>query len=256
MSKITKWILILILLVSLRLSSLSMLPASGQEMPTTAVPQFTAKYVVITYYVSPTYTINPYTGQNETTSLGGQQENQTIQFTIQNQPFISYIQSNGIHIFYDFRFKGHFGTTWNYYPSWVNNSIYPNAVSAPYYTASSSNVTVISINLNDLGIGILPAGSQVDFQVQAMMGDLEQIEINQFPPALYYYIFNGQTSDWSNTQTVTIGQSSTSPTTAVPELSWLVIVPLLLSVFSVAVIFRHRKTANLKLGPHHLKKIS
>jgi parallel beta-helix repeat protein len=36
----------------------------------------------------------------------------------------------------------------------------------------------------------------------------------------------------------------TPPTPAVPELPWLVIVPLLLSVFSVAVIVRHRKTAN------------
>lgn len=32
---------------------------------------------------------------------------------------------------------------------------------------------------------------------------------------------------------------------SVPELSWLAILPLLLSVFSVAVIIRHRKTANL-----------
>ena len=34
-------------------------------------------------------------------------------------------------------------------------------------------------------------------------------------------------------------------TSSIPELSWLVIVPLLLSVFSVAVALRHRKTANL-----------
>ena len=32
-----------------------------------------------------------------------------------------------------------------------------------------------------------------------------------------------------------------SPSSTVPELSWLVIVPLLLSVFSVAMLFRHRK---------------
>jgi nitrous oxidase accessory protein NosD len=35
---------------------------------------------------------------------------------------------------------------------------------------------------------------------------------------------------------------TTSPTPFVPELSWLVILPFLLSVFSVAVIVRHRKT--------------
>jgi len=37
---------------------------------------------------------------------------------------------------------------------------------------------------------------------------------------------------------------SSSPTPTVPELSWLMILPLLLSVFSVAVILRYRKTAN------------
>ncbi len=46
--------------------------------------------------------------------------------------------------------------------------------------------------------------------------------------------------------------SSPTPTPAVPEFSWLVILPLLLSVFSVAVILRHRKTAKLKpfKSPH------
>ncbi len=36
--------------------------------------------------------------------------------------------------------------------------------------------------------------------------------------------------------------TSPSPSPTVPELSWLIIVPLLLSVFSVVVIVRHRKT--------------
>ncbi len=35
-----------------------------------------------------------------------------------------------------------------------------------------------------------------------------------------------------------------TPSTTIPELSWLVIVLLLLSLFSVAVILRHRKTPN------------
>jgi len=38
---------------------------------------------------------------------------------------------------------------------------------------------------------------------------------------------------------------STNPTPSIPELSWLVVLPLLLSLFFVAVIVRHRKTANL-----------
>jgi hypothetical protein len=38
---------------------------------------------------------------------------------------------------------------------------------------------------------------------------------------------------------------SHSPSPTIPELSWLIIVPLLLSVFSVAVMLRHRKTTKL-----------
>ena len=45
----------------------------------------------------------------------------------------------------------------------------------------------------------------------------------------------------------------TEPTTnpAIPELSWLAILPLLLSVFSIALLFRHRKT-----GQESLTKLS
>ncbi len=45
----------------------------------------------------------------------------------------------------------------------------------------------------------------------------------------------------SPTQTLMSSQSP-SPTPTVPELSWLIILPLLLSLFSVAVIVRRRKT--------------
>jgi hypothetical protein len=40
-------------------------------------------------------------------------------------------------------------------------------------------------------------------------------------------------------------ESGISPSPSIPEFSWLVIVPLLLAVFSVAVILKHRKTTNL-----------
>jgi hypothetical protein len=41
-----------------------------------------------------------------------------------------------------------------------------------------------------------------------------------------------------------IDQTS-GPTPAIPELSWLIVVPLLISLFSVAVILGHRKTVKL-----------
>lgn len=78
-----------------------------------------------------------------------------------------------------------------------------------------------------------PNAIEIGFQVEALIG--------------YYNsnnVFVGQSSGWSNTQTVNIPASSTSPTPTltVPELSRLVIVPLLLSLFSVAVLIRHGKT--------------
>ena len=60
---------------------------------------------------------------------------------------------------------------------------------------------------------------------------------------------NGEPYYWVNQVyfLISTGQPTPSPTStsSVPELFWMAIVPLLLSLFSVAVILRHRKTINL-----------
>ena len=55
----------------------------------------------------------------------------------------------------------------------------------------------------------LPAGGQADFQVQAMSGYIHR-EIS-IPVPGTGWIFSGETSGWSNTQTVTIPETSPSP---------------------------------------------
>jgi hypothetical protein len=125
--------------------------------------------------------------------------------------------------------------------------------------AFSGNYDAIGGNVS---LGANPdVGGQVDFQVQALIGYLDRIPNPNHDSPMFNllspdYNFTGETGDWSNTQTITIPASSTSAsdvsatstltatptsTLAAPELSWLAIVPLLLSVFSVAVIVRHRK---------------
>ncbi len=47
---------------------------------------------------------------------------------------------------------------------------------------------------------------------------------------------------------------SPSPSPSLPELSWFVILPLLLSVFAVAVVLRHRKISNLSKDKNRLVK--
>jgi hypothetical protein len=270
-SKTFALVLILMMAISY-VGLLTVKPASAQTIPTPSVPQFTVQNIVYTSYIAPTYTINPYTGQNETTSSGGQVNIQTIEFTIKNQPFAPYTDSSGnyIGLYYNFRFKGHYGDEWTYYP-FNPDGLTPHSYGGYsgmgdfiYYSASNSDDTVISINLDTLteyptGTQPIPDGSLVDFQVQSQIGHIENI-----PSGLLagdFYNFTGQSSNWSNTQTLTINYDSNSTTSAtspsttlspsptstpsIPELSCFVIVPLLLSVFSVAIASRHRKTANL-----------
>jgi hypothetical protein len=59
-------------------------------------------------------------------------------------------------------------------------------------------------------VGIIPSYGQVDFQVQAVVGyrtrSLAWLYGRQGLP----YVFEGESSDWSDAQTVTIGESQTS----------------------------------------------
>ena len=243
-------------------------PANAQTIPTPSVPQFSVKYIVYTTYVAPTYTINPYTGQNETTSLGQQVSNQTIQFTIKNQPFTPYYDNSGnyIDLYYNFRYKGHYTTEWTYNPFYLftNNATGESQVQTPhsygpfaggmfiYYNSTGENESVFTFDSFHITI---PNSGLMDFQVEAQIGHIDDI-----PSGLLagdYYKFAGQSSDWSDTQTISFPDGTVSlspntstaptytptpsPTFSVPELSWLVLAPLLLYVFLVAIVVTQRK---------------
>jgi hypothetical protein len=101
---------------------------------------------------------------------------------------------------------------------------------------------------------------QMDIQVEA----LEGYTTRNVDPArahilwsVYIYTFYGEESGWSNTQTVALGGSvsvSTSPfptynpspsqTPTVPELSWIIVLPLLVSMLSIAAIIKTKSRNN------------
>ena len=92
------------------------------------------------------------------------------------------------------------------------------------------------------GVGVIPKSGEVAFQVQAMIGHRDRgTFINGFMP----YVFVGETSDWSNAQTITIPSNSSEPTPTVPEFSWLIILPLLFCISIALVIIRRRVSRNL-----------
>ena len=222
----------LLLIAVLAVSSLIMVSSAfAQSITKPSVPEFTLKYVDNSYDVPPTYEIDQYTGENVTAKYGYHVENRSIEFTFKNQPFAPYTDSSGnnIQLYYNFRFRGNYGEAWTYYPEDSkgrsvihygggiqvdDTQLYP-----PLYPASNSDYTVVSLRLGLLGPPVgsqeIPDGVEVDFQAQALIGYFNRNDYG-------YYIFTGESSDWSNTQTLTIGEGQTStpsPSTTPPPSS-------------------------------------
>ena len=93
-------------------------------------------------------------------------------------------------------------------------------------------------------VGILPSSGQVDFQVQAMIGyrtrSLAWLYGRQGLP----YVFEGESSGWSETQTLTIGEIPTpspSPEPA-PSLEPILILGViaLMAVFAFGLVLLYR----------------
>jgi hypothetical protein len=205
MSKHATLLLIVILTVS-NLIVVKAVPALA-SIPKPSVPEFTLKFAAHPYDVPTTYGIDPYTGKNVTIQEGYHVENKSIEVTIRNQP--------ASNLFYNVRYKGHFGESWTElysYSMYSSDSLIPQ---------SNSEYTVLSIP------AVYPfiSGAQIDFQVEALSWHYIEVWISDHPMAPppineighYEQRFTlDETSDWSNTQTITIG---TSTPTATPNTS-------------------------------------
>jgi hypothetical protein len=190
-------------------------------IPKPSVPEYTLRYVDLSYDVPPTYGIDQFTGETVITQEGYHVDNKSVAFKIKNQPFTSYNDSSGniIGLYYNFRFKGHFGNEWQYYPFSDNGQgtrrysamFYVLIDQSPKLAASNSEYTDIFLGLPFLfGVQNPPVGSQVDFQVQVLIGHIDYLGDG-------FYSYTGQKSDWSNTQTITVGESQTPTTSSSPS---------------------------------------
>jgi hypothetical protein len=177
-----------------------------------SIPEFTVKYIDLSYDVPPTYGIDEFTGETVITQEGYHMDNQSAVFKIKSQPFNPYTDSGGnnISLYYNFRAKGHFGGEWRYYP-FSDSGISSHRYSAMFYSfgeipefvASTSEYTALSVSLTAFySSENLQIGNQIDFQVQAQIG-----YIDYSGDGLYSFL--GETSDWSETQAITIGESQT-----------------------------------------------
>jgi hypothetical protein len=253
---------------------LTVKPANAQTIPKPSVPEFTLQYVDHSNNVPPTYGIDSYTGDNITVQEGYHIQNKSIEVIITNPPFTPFENDkvNNLAIWYDVQWKGHFGNywqdtnrstcllAWNYVFVQIGNDSQLLNPNAPYTIVpigfSGNNGTAhthYSFFMNDVSSG------EVDFQVQAFRGYYTRVEDPIVPgvpssdlgDTPHHYVLTGISSGWSNIQTISIPDGSVTTSTlptatpTVPELSWLVIVPLLFALFCVAVVLRHRGGAFL-----------
>jgi hypothetical protein len=247
----------LLLIAVLTASSLLMLkvaPASA-SIPKPSVPEFTVQLVAHPYDTPPTYEIDPYTGKNVTIAEGGHVENKSIVVTIKNQP------SSG-DLYYNVRYKGHFEKSWTelyYYEPYSPNDL---------PRQSNSEYTVLSLLQESLPADSFVDGAQVDVQVEALLWHNIEIFISDHPtlPPPYNEIGHyetryalNETSGWSNTQTLTIGESQTptpSPATTPtptpseepqqteqiePILGAAIVVAVIIAVLSLLIYLIKRK---------------
>jgi hypothetical protein len=207
-----------------------------------SVPEFTVRYVDLSYDIPTTYEIDQFTGKNVTKQEGYHVDKRSIVFKIKNQPFISYNDASGneIGLYYNFRFKGHFGGEWRHYPFSESGQgtrrysamFYVLTYESPKLAASNSEFTNITLSIPFLyGIDNPKSGS-IDFQVQTLVGHIDYAGDG-------FYKFEGQRSDWSNTQTMTIGEI-TQNADSIPEFSSLNIVPIFIVSILAIIVIRNR----------------
>lgn len=177
------------LLILLAMASATLLSAPAVAQPVT--PQFTVELSGPAFDVPPTYSFNPNTAQFDVNE-GYHFQYSTVKIVIQNQPFTN--QTNYDHLYYNVRIKPH-----DYVNSYWNELYHAGADGYPIQTAGNTTVIPISIEGTQASGILIGARDSTDIQVEAMIGHIGR---NQTYP--YDYIFYGETSGWSSTQTVTV----------------------------------------------------
>jgi hypothetical protein len=207
----------MIFIVVLVSSSLVMVGDSVASSKPSA-PHFTLQYVKHPYDTPPQYTTDPYTGKSVISSGGYHYENASIEVTIKNPPFTSYVDSSGnkTGVFYSFRFKGHYSPEWKEYEDcYSDSSCDPSDYMLHHYgffNSSNGDYTVAA--LRQIVLGQLPADAEVDIQIKTLVGYIYQKYYATYMGDGYYPVFVGEESQWSSTQTVKLsdGTSITQPT--------------------------------------------
>ena len=236
----------LLLLILLAASSIMIVkPANAQSIPKPSIPEFTVKIVDHSYDVpaSVTSTIDPYNNKTITRTFPAYHvQNITVEITVKNQPFPATIQGNTSFLYYNLRYKPHFGQNW-YNVTTQNGNVTPQS--------NSQYIVLYSYPVYDF-----KTGDQIDFQVEVTLGyHYTTYEYLEHLPSYYHgpypvpvdHIVYVETSGWSPTQTFIM--PNISPTPMPFQSNEGLILPIAVVVLAMIIVFfsllyrRHRNTS-------------
>jgi len=223
---------LLVTLIALLLTTMACI-VSAASIAKPSAPEFTVKYIDNSYLVPTTYSKDPYTGQ-EIPHPAHIADNKTIEVIIKNQ---------AVSCMYNIRVKGHFAENWSEY------SIFRPSDGLPY--ASGSEFTTLSFRSNGGNFYegrytagfYAPTGSQMDFQVMALVGSYEE----QILATGRYYQFFGEKSDWSKTQTISVGESALNITTLEWKNIIIAVSGVAIAVLVLALVLSHKRNVRAAL---------
>jgi hypothetical protein len=222
--------------------------ASAQAIPKPSVPEFTAKYIDRSYDTTATYSTNPFTGKNEVTQEANHIQDKTLELTIKNPAFTPYVdaENHSINLYYSIRVKGHFDGSWfspddGYYGPDIHY------VGADLGSESTTFLYgIVGNNGTALRCFDIPEGGQVDFQVQAFVGYNTRFSDGMTVfGEVHHYVFTGESSEWSKTQTVTLTDNlvSNEKLQLNGEQMALAVAGGIIAVLAVALVMSWRKKA-------------
>lgn len=189
--------------------------SSSSSVPEPSVPEFTVNVEEHPFNVAPVTSTNPFTGNTTVTQPGYVNQNISLVFTIENQPYSYSAENNTYNLYYNIQAKGHFGQDWT-------------QIVTSYQASNNSEYTVITTspdNIQGYTQAVSPPYPQVDIQVEAFSGYQYWQWINTgpaYPSSLpqaggpgtngFYSLLltTNATSGWSNTVTITVVSGATA----------------------------------------------
>ncbi len=273
-SKSQSFALILILIMAISSLSLIMVkPSNAQSIPIPSVPQFTVRFVNASSTIEISIESQPFAYSNNG-SLYQEYFNIRVKQHFAEYWTEVYPIVNGTSLFNgkgptplrtgnfsyaeyisaDSPMQSNSGVRANFYVIPVEFHLENNTVFEGYSIQKIYGVWGANPIGNRTFLDEIPIDAQLDFQVQALVGHNSTMWFNisglwdgvgTYVPAVAY----DTEGNWSNTQTIIIGQTSTSapasPTPTVPEFP-MIAIPLILCLLSVAILgFRKCKAEKL-----------